>query len=433
MNENRRLISLRYKTPNSEKKLQHEYLVRYQRHGIDWNSRLVPDNGYDAFGTSFPTGLTEILKTHTSDIFARMQLSYSLNKNSVILGGVENSYFFYDGDELHQSNADLNQYGTYGPTANNGFMNLGQYFGHLGSHPFNNTGMFLQYTSPKLFDKLSITAGGRFDYLAFKFNDSIYVKSKSYNRLTPRLSLVYTASEKLTLKLMGGQAFRTPSPSELFGLNTYLLASNPNSLQPEVITTFEFAADYSISKNINWRFNAFQTEFDNQIGYSGTTNASNNLYSLTSYGFENEFTFKAGRIDGFLNHSYVQRSSESIQDKTIAPSSNKLTWVPQNVVNLGVKYALQKFNISTQAHYQGVVARRSTDLDPTSNAIRGTQVDAWLTWDLRATYKPTDGIEIGIIGTNLTDQRGKLIKYGNPPFDYQMTGRTILFDVRLMF
>jgi outer membrane receptor protein involved in Fe transport len=431
MNENRRLISLRYRTPNSEKKLQQEYVVRFQRHGVDWNSRLLPNDP-----AVYNFGLTEILKTHTSDIFTRLQLSYSLGKNSVLLGGVENSYFFYEGDDLHQSNVNLNT--DFSQTANNELVNVGPYFGWLGSHPFNNTGMFVQYASPKLFDKLSITAGGRYDYLAFKFNDPTVAnspnESKSFSRLTPRLSLVYSASEKLTFKLMGGQAFRTPSPSELFGSNTYLLGSNPRSLNPEVITTFEFASDYTISKNINWRFNAFHTEFDDQIGYSVSNyNLSTNLYSLTSYGVENEFTFKAGRFDGFLNHSWVQRENEKIRDPTIAPSKSNLTWVPQQVVNLGVKYGFQKFNISTQAHYQGAVARRSTDSTAPNDALRGSQVDGWLTLDLRATYKPVDNIEIGIIGTNMTDQRGKLIKNNLYPFDYQITGRTILFDVRLMF
>jgi iron complex outermembrane receptor protein len=282
---------------------------------------------------------------------------------------------------------------------------------------------------------LSVTVGSRFDYLAFKYDTAGVVKSRSFSRLTPRLSLVYTASDRLTFKLMGGQAFRTPSPSELFGLNTYLLGSSPGTLKPEVITTFEFATDYTLTKNINWRFNAFHTEFDDQIGYSPSlSNYSANLYSLTSFGFENEFTFKSGRLDGFLNHSYVQRENEKINDALILESKSKLTWVPQQVVNMGLKYAFPKFNVSTQVHYQGPVARRTSDDDIRNySAIRGSQVEGWLTLDFRASYKPTDMIEIGIIGTNLTDQRGKLLKYGKNPFDYQITGRTVLFDVRLMF
>jgi iron complex outermembrane receptor protein len=432
MNESRRLISLRYKTPNSEKRLSQEYLVRFQRHSIDWNTRLAPDNTSYA-GFYYQYGMTEILKTHTSDVFARAQLSYSLGKNSVLLGGIENSYFFYDGDDIHQSNVDLNS--SYLTNPGNQFLPLGPYFAYLGSHPYNNTGVFAQYTSPKLFDRLSITAGSRYDYLSFKFNDAAGVKSRSFSRLTPRLSLVYTASEKLTFKLMGGQAFRTPSPSELFGLNTYLLGSSPNTLKPEVITTFEFASDFAISKNVNWRFNAFHTEFDDQIGYSPAAgNYSANLYSLTSSGIENEFMFKMGGLDGFLNHSFVVRQNESINDATISESKSQLTWVPQNVVNLGLKYSMQNFTVSGQAHYQGAVNRRLSDTaSPIYNAIRGTQVDSWTSFDLRLTYKPTDMIEIGLIGTNLGDVTGKYVKYGKLPFDYQMTGRTILFDVRLMF
>lgn len=129
----------------------------------------------------------------------------------------------------------------------------------------------------------------------------------------------------------------------------------------------------------------------------------------------------------------MQRENEKISDPTIAQSKSTLTWVPQSVFNVGLKYGLQKFNISTQVHYQGAVNRRSTDSNAPTIAIRGSQVDSWFTQDLRVTYKPMDNIEIGIIGTNLSDQRGKLIKNNLYPFDYQITGRTILFDVRLMF
>jgi iron complex outermembrane receptor protein len=163
MNENRRLISLRYKTPNSEKKFQQEYLVRYQRHSVDWNTRLLPDN--TTFGYYYPYGLTETLKTHTSDVFARIQMSYSLDKNSVILGGIENSYFFYDGDDIHQSNVDLNS--SFKTNPNNQFLALGPYFGYLGSHPFNNTGVFAQYTSPKIFDKFRGSLKTRFKFFTF--------------------------------------------------------------------------------------------------------------------------------------------------------------------------------------------------------------------------------------------------------------------------
>jgi hypothetical protein len=53
--------------------------------------------------------------------------------------------------------------------------------------------------------------------------------------------------------------------------------------------------------------------------------------------------------------------------------------------------------------------------------------------DLRFVFKPITEIEIGLTGTNIFDEKGKLLKNNAYAFDYQIPGRSILLDVRLMF
>jgi outer membrane receptor protein involved in Fe transport len=431
MKENRRLLVLKYKTPDASKKFTQEYVVRYQRHEVDWNTRLIPDG--DA---TYTYGLTEILKTSTSDIFSRAQFSYMLGEKSVLLGGIENSTLFYGGDDLHVSNANLNS--DYLPTPNNEFVNVGDYFAWLGNNPYINTGLFAQYTSPKIADHIQVTLGVRYDNASFKFKDP-YVstakeESKSFDKVSPRISVVYSASEKFSIKLMGGRAFRTPAASELFGSNTYLLASNIRNLKPETVTTFELSTDLNIGSNLVWRFNAYQTTFNDQIAYSvSNANLSTNLYSLTTFGVENEFTFQMGKLDGFLNHSFAQRTDEEIVDPTIESSKTKLTWVPQQIINLGAKYTERKFYISAQAHYQGQTNRRTSDLSPALDDLRGKTVDAWFTVDARVVLKPSALVEVGFVGKNILNENGKLLKNNAYAFDYQIPGRSLLLDVRFMF
>ncbi|MBK6265734.1 TonB-dependent receptor [Marivirga sp. S37H4] len=437
MNENRRLISLRYKTPDPSKKFNHEYLMRYQRHGVDWNVRLFP-NDFTSGGVNYQYGLTELLNTHTSDIFSRVQWSYGADNKSSILGGVEHSYFFYGGDDLHFSNANLN--GDFGPTTGNQFIEVGEYFAFLNRHPMHNLGIYGQYTSPKFGDKFQATLGVRYDFASFMFNDIYYDgpgtpedEQLSFDKLSPRLSLVYSVNKKLTLKAMAGQAFRTPSPSELFGSNTYLLGSNIRELRPEVITTIEFGSDLQLTQNLNWRFNAFSTKFEDQIAYSVSNfNLSTNLYSLTTIGIENEIHFKVGKLDGFLNHSFVERIDEVIIDPTISESKDKLTWVPQQLGNLGANYSFSQFTLSMQVHCQGSVERRDSDRDASADSKRGASVGSWASLDMRAAYQPFDFLEIGLVGTNLTNTKGKLLKNNLYAFDYQIAGRFILLDIRLM-
>jgi outer membrane receptor protein involved in Fe transport len=431
MNENRRLISLRFKTPQAGKRLQQEYLVRYQRHGVNWHTRLVPNN---VFGYSY--GLTEILKTHTSDLLTRLQWSTAFKGNTVLLGGIENSYFRYDGDDMHISNVALN--GDFSQTPNNELIDVGSYFAWLGNNPFINTGIFAQLSTGFFDNNLKATVGLRYDYSTFNFNaldeGGTEEESKSYEKASPRLSLVYTATNKLNLKLMAGRAFRTPAASEIFGSNTFLLASNIRNLKPEVVTTFELGMDFNLSSNLNWRLNAFHTTFEDQIAYSVSNfNLSTNLYSLTTVGLENEFAFKAGAIDGFLNHSYAQRRDEEIVDPTITVSKSNITWVPQHLVNVGIKYTALSYHVALQAHYQGEVNRRDSDRDPVFDGLRGSSVDGWFTLDLRAGFKAGENVEIGLISTNLTDTKGMLIKNNLYAFDYQIPGRSILVDLRLMF
>jgi outer membrane receptor protein involved in Fe transport len=428
MNETRRLVSLRFRTPDQSKKFTQEYLVRYQRHGADWNSRLFPNNS-----GGYPYGLTEIVKTHTSDVFSRAQFSYKMNGKAVLLGGFENSIFFYRGDDLHQSNANLNS--DFAPTPNNEFIDVGNYFALLGNRPFVNSGLFAQYTSDKIADLVQITLGSRYDYATFKYQPlgTTDVKSRSFDKFSPRVSVVISPNQSFSLKLMGGRAFRTPAASELFGSNTFLLASNTSALRPEVITTFEVGSDYSITKNLNWRANIFHTHFDDQITYSVSNfNLSTNLYSLTTVGVENELTFQSGKIDGFINHSFAKRTNEKIVDPTIALSKSTLTWVPMNVVNACIKLNQPQYFISLQGHYQGTVNRRTSDQSDQFNALRGNNVKNWFTLDARAVYKIRDMVELGITTTNLSNTKAMLLKNNLYAFDYRMPGRSVLIDLRIM-
>jgi iron complex outermembrane receptor protein len=60
----------------------------------------------------------------------------------------------------------------------------------------------------------------------------------------PRLSLVWDTLNNLTTKFLFGRAFRAPSFAELYAINNPVIQGNED-LDPEVITTFEVAFDYS--------------------------------------------------------------------------------------------------------------------------------------------------------------------------------------------
>ncbi len=431
MKESRRLMALSYKPGWLDDKLRMEISSRFQRHNVDWNMRYYSDNSLQGF---YPNGVTEYLKTGASDLFSRVQLGYDLSSQSSLLMGIEHTYFIYKGDEAHASNIDLNN--TYGPNPNNQITPANAWFEFALNQPVNTIGVFGQYISSKWGGKIQATAGLRYDAQFFDYID-IYdedqIKPKSFSQLNPRLGLVVLPTNSLRFKLLAGRSFRTPAPTEMFGANTYSLASNIGQLEPEIINTYEMVMDWKFHKHFDLRINGFLTDFENQIAYSvANANLSTNVYSLTTVGFESELLLHGRKFSGFFNFSRAFRLQEEILDNTIA-EDNVLTWVPSTTSNLGIAYNTTHHYFSGVLHYQGEVLRRSSDITMATSTFRLDQVNDWVELDLKAAYRKFKFMELGVVVNNMLGTKGFLIKNNSYPFDYQRQGRTFLLDFKLIF
>lgn len=244
-------------------------------------------------------------------------------------------------------------------------------------------------------------------------------------------------TDRLSLKLLAGRGFRAPAPSELFGANTYALASNIGELEPETIRTLEAAFDWAVAGNWIWRANIFHRQFNDQIAYSEQNfNLSTNLYSNTTTGVETEVladlaTGGSGRLQGFANYSLVQLLDETIKDENIA-ESNRLAWAPEHVGNIGLHFHRGRLDLSGQVHGQGPVRRRASDrMTVEYLALRENRVPAWASIDLRVAVKALSWAVVGVQGTNLLDQRAPLIKNNDYPFDYRSDGRRLFLTIDL--
>ncbi|MBU1101451.1 MAG: TonB-dependent receptor [Bacteroidetes bacterium] len=441
MKESRQIISLNY-SPQISENVSAEFLARYQIHNIDWNTRFYRE---DAFGGYYPAGMWEYLDTKAEDLFARAQLTFSLDKNASILTGIETDFFFYNGDNEHYSNIDVDV--TAEPFADNRIQKLGPWLDYINGQTVKNVGVYGQFMSGDLLaDNLSVTLGARYDVQFFDYNKintpGTPTESKDFSQFSPRVALVYMADKDLALKAMWGKAFRAPSPTEMFGAHTWTLGSNIEQVKPEIITTAEFAVDWIINKYFNWRTNIFHTKFENQIAYSAqNNNLSTNVYSLTNQGFETELLFGYEGLNGFLNFSYVKRVDEEIQDITIAQSED-LTWEPPMKINFGASYHFDKFHIALSGHFQAAVDRRDSDkgvqelplgvgVSFDMDQYRGPQVDNWFTVDFNGSYKVSEFVKLGVSVFNLFDKEYFLVKNIGFPFDYQQTGRRYTINCAL--
>lgn len=436
MHESRQILSLQY-CPVTTSRLEKEVAIRYQRHNIDWNMRYAVNGAYEFY---YPAGMWEYLNTKADDIFARVQGKLTLPHRVNLLAGIETTYFLYTGDNEHYSNVDLADF-DYPPYPNNEMQPQGPWFEWIVDKPIYYLGFFSQLTSGDLLgERLSATAGIRFDRQFFNFSavdkPNRPEEDKSFSKVSPRLGIVYKLAARTTLKWLAGRAFRSPSPTELFGTNTWTLASNLRELDPEIITTFEFAADHRLTKHLNVRLNGFFTKFENQIAYSEANyNLSTNIYTLTTTGLELEAAYTSKNWSGFANYSLAQRIDESIIDELISESGNELTWFPAHLANIGLAYKRDRVSLSAQVHYQGEVLRRESDrAGETYRDYRPENIESWVTVDVFARYQVTPYLSLDLSLANLTDtDKNVLIKNFDYPFDYRQAGQRLRVGSQVQF
>lgn len=430
LQEKREILALAYSGRLSERWSQ-EYLLRYQRHDINWNVRFIPSGEW-----GFPDGMSEYLDTSASDLFARAQLTWGLPREANLLLGFEGSRFSYTGDRSHYGvNIDFSDY-----SVASGPVPAGPWLEFIQDKPMTSTGWYAQFSSGKLLGAgLTLVLGVRADRTAFDYT-RVYEPgkpggSKSYANTSPRLALVYMPSERLAIKLMTGKAFRAPAPSELAGANTYTLASNIEQLKPETLQTTEAAVDWIISPRFNWRTNIYRTKFSDQIAYSlANANLSTNIYTLTTQGLESELLYAVGGFRGYLNYSYAQRVDEQVLDETIALSRDTLTWEPASRIKLGVIYSRNAFTAAVNLLHQGRVQRRHSDITPETAAYRSDSLDPWLGVDARVSYTLNKRLQLSLSATNLLDSdKIRLVKNMAFPFDYKGEERRVSFAVKGTF
>ncbi len=433
MHETRQIASLAYHHTDA-RKWQHEYVVRYQRHSISWNQRYYPNDATDPYGDFYPAGLWEFLDTSANDVFGRAQVSIPMNNNASIVTGVETDRFDYRGDNEHFSNVNINYGGDYQPFDQNRMQPLGPWLAWVKGNPVYNLGAYAQYSSgTKLGDKVAVTAGLRYDRQSFKLNALDLAgtpkENKSFAQTSPRIGVIFKPDSKVTMKALIGRAFRAPAPTEMFGANTYSLASNPRQLQPENVTSLEFITEWRATNDLLLRANAYRNNFKNEIAYSvANANLSTNVFSLKTAGLELESLFGTPQDYAFANVSFARRLDETIIDPTIAVSRHEMTWYPEHIANAGYMHDARKWQASVSAHYQGEVNRRESDrIDAQFLPHRGNSVGSWLSLDGVFNYRIGEKLELGVQGTNLLGKNDRtLVKTNDFPFDYRMQGRRIL-------
>jgi len=446
MDETRRIASLQWRPTIADAgRLGQEYVVRYQRHSIDWSTRYYPNGAFDGF---YPAGMWEDLDTNADDVFARAQIQWSPGDRADLLFGVEGDRFLYDGDREHNSNVDVDDAaGGFPPFSGGATMPLGPWLDPVLDEPIDSFAGYGQLTFERSGGlPIGITLGARYDHTAFEYEaiaePSRPDRERTFEEVSPRLALVLLPAETVAVKLLTGRAFRAPSPTELAGAHTFSLASNIGQLEPETVTTSEIETEWRATRWLTLRADVFHTEFENQIAYSAANfNLSTNLYTTKTAGLETEVLIARGRTTGFANYTWARREDEDVIDTTIAPSPDDVAWAPARVGNAGAAWSGDRWGAALTVHWQGPTRRRASDLGiqtlPLTTAVldmdlyRPREVDSWTSVDARVSRALPQGFTLAVTARNLFDEDRELVKVLPFPFDYRQETRRWLVSLRL--
>jgi len=184
----------------------------------------------------------------------------------------------------------------------------------------------------QLSETLLLNVGARFD----DYSDV----GSTFN---PRVGLNWSASEKFTIRLFSGSAFRAPSFADLYAQNNPASAGNIE-VKPEKITTYELGGEYQFADNLRSAITVFSYRADSLIDYvldatSGGKKAEN-VGEQQALGFEWELHWRPHKsVDISSNYSYTDSSdgkNNSTTDIAKQLAAFVINWQPTDNINMNL-------------------------------------------------------------------------------------------------
>jgi outer membrane receptor protein involved in Fe transport len=247
-----------------------------------------------------------------------------------------------------------------------------------------------------------LTAGARYDHYS-DFGGTV----------NPRLALVWQSTDRLTTKLMYGQAFRAPSFLQLYALTT---ANTPNpNLKPEQSQTTDLSFSYLASKDVKLGLDLYQFDESNLIAADSTPLAQfQNTGSNTSRGVELEAMWQATKL---------LRVSGNFSDRNDSTPYNA---VPKQKAYLRTDLAfMPNWNWNTQANWIG--AHSIAPGDPRAPIDAYTLVDTTIRYSHLRDWEFAGSIR-NLFNTDVRELTSKAI-----PNDLPLPSRNLYAEMRYKF
>jgi iron complex outermembrane receptor protein len=214
---------------------------------------------------------------------------------------------------------------------------------------YNKLAVYAQDQFSLLKDRLRVVAGLRYDGSTSLFHE----------KTSPRLSAVYTPSDRLVLRAGYSTAFRFPNFSELYQSSWFLTISNVNgtpppralsvfapnpTLKPEEIQNLDLGGEYQISPTVSAKVDLYRSRVKNFLVIGTVPGVAGSPSGVEYFNQPDIGTITGGEVElrtnvtnwmtGFVNYAH---QNETRDHGTLDPAKHPLEFVyaSKNKLNVG--------------------------------------------------------------------------------------------------
>jgi len=275
------------------------------------------------------------IATSSTRMAGRFDGNYSISKKQKLVFGFQ---YMQDNVEAGSRSTTFDLSTIYLVDGRDTVVNLNSTFLPRKYDIRNNAGAYLQYLlNIDWLNKTDFTLGLRYDHNSY-FGEA----------WSPRLSVVNHPSERFTIKLQYGHAFRAPTNLEI-----YQTPGRNFKLKQEELNTYEVNLIYTPSNKLRLQLNGFRNDMNDVIVLANLNNLTpdKNPAKLTIHGAEliSEWVM-AKSFSGFLNMTFMDTWGRNL----VTGAAGKLPGIARIKGNAGITaYVEEFFNVSISANAVG--------------------------------------------------------------------------------
>ncbi|WP_240487290.1 TonB-dependent receptor plug domain-containing protein [Hyalangium minutum] len=256
--------------------------------------------------------------------------------------------------------------------------------------------------------KLVLSAGARYD--RYQIPEKVWAVSEDKGQLSPRASIVFHATDDLTLRTNYGRAFRAPTLAEL-AINQQMYAATllgASDLRAETLDTYELAVDFwPFQRRVRLTATGFYNRaqnFINQTLMFGSTSQFRNIGDARVVGAELEAAAQIPSINSSFDVAYQFLDAESVPYGEDVKSA-QLDYAPQHRL-----YARARTNIGKVGFVELYGLYVGSRFDPgfiveETGSVERVKLPGYVTASARVGVNVNEGVSVSLLGTNLFDSK----------------------------